>query len=296
MKTISMNLMNYLLSSDVESTFCCDLITITLNSGLVMYATDGQIDITYGGNLYSATRWGGIHCTGTMCGLGTMNATADISFFADESIMMPNWNIPLLEAIQLGLFDAATITILTVYGQTYGDTSLGPVVRYSGQITDLQKTGRTTATGQCKPYTFTLNQPMPRQVLQPGCRWTLYDPDTCTVNKASFTYTGTVAAGSNASYVVPDTPITTPVGITLAQGVLTFTSGQNSGLSMSVQSWDGTSIRLTRSFLFPVALGDTFTVAAGCAHTTQSCGAFLGEDAYIKFGGAPFVPNYESAL
>lgn len=296
MKTISSELMSYLLSSDVESTFCCDLITVTLTSGLVMYITNGQVDIAYGGNTFSAARWGGWECTGTMCGLGALNATADISIFADESIQMPNWDIPLLEAIQLGLFDAATITILTIYGQTYGDTTLGPVVRYSGQITDLQKTGRTTATGQCKPYTFTLNQPMPRQVLQPGCRWTLYDADTCTVNKASFTYTGTVAAGSNAAYIVPNTPITTPAGITLAQGVITFTSGQNAGLSMSVQSWDGTSIRLTRNFLFPISLGDAFTISAGCAHTTQSCGAFQGEAAYLNYGGAPFVPNYESAL
>lgn len=296
MKNIPTTLLDYLLSTDVESTFYADLITVTLASGLVMYITDGQLDINYSGNTYSAARWGGWECTETRCELGLLNATATLSIFADENILMPNWNIPLMQAIQEGLFDGAVVTILTTYGLSYGETDFGTVIRYSGQWTDSEKTGRTTAEATLKPYTFTLNQQMPRQVLQPGCRWTLYDPNTCTVNKASFTYTGVVGIGTNNVNIVPVTTITTPSGITLEQGVITFTSGRNTGLSMSVQSWDGTNIRLSRPFLFPVAQGDTFSVVAGCAHTTAACFAFLGNSAYIHYGGTPYIPAQESAV
>lgn len=296
MKNIPMPLLEYLLSTNVESTFYADLFAITLASGLNIYATNGQLDIGYGGNDYLASRWGNWACTAVECALGPLNATATLKINANQDVLMPDWDIPLMEAVQEGLFDAATITILTTFGQSYGETDLGVVIRYGGQITDLQKTGRTTAEGTAKPFTFTLNQPMPRQVLQPGCRWTLYDADTCTVNKASFTYAGSVGAGSNNVYVVPASAITPPSGISLAQGVITFTSGRNNGLSMSVQSWDGTSIRLTRPFLFPVALGDTFTVTAGCDHTVQNCFNFQGNNAYSNYGGFLYIPNYESAV
>lgn len=296
MKNIPITLLDYLLSPDVESTFYSDLITVELPSGLVMYITDGQLNITYLGNIYSATRWGGWECKTTDCELGALSSTATVDIVADDNILMPNWNIPLLQAIQEGLFDGSVVTIITTYGLSYGETDFGTVIRYSGQWTDSQKTGRTSATVTLKPYTFTLNQQMPREVLQPGCRWTLYDPNTCTVNKASFTYTGSAGPGTNNVIVVPSSSITTPTGITLEQGVITFTSGRNTGLSMSIQSWDGMNIRLSKPFLFPVALGDTFSVVAGCAHTQAACFSFLGNNAYIHYGGTPYIPNQESAV
>lgn len=296
MKTISNELLQYLLSTDVESTYYADLFTVQLVSGQVLRMTNGQLDIQYGGNTFYASKYGGWECTTVSCELGCLNATANIRVYANADVLLPDFDIPLMQGIQEGLFDAAVITILTTYGFNYGETDLGTVIRYSGQCTDLQQTGRTTAQGTIKPYTFTLNQPMPRQVIQTGCRWTLFDADTCTVNKAVFSYANVVGAGTSNVYIVPASPIVTPSGITLEQGVITFISGRNTGLSMSVQAWDGTSIRLTRPFLFPVQLGDEFTVTAGCAHTAEACFAFQGSSAYTNYGGQLYVPSYESAL
>lgn len=295
MKSIPNALLEFLLSPECDSTYCADLITVELVSGFVLRITDGQMDIPYQGNTYYAAKYGGWEVTGTECSLGLLNSTADIRIVAGAEVVMPNWNVPLMQAIQLGLFDAAVITILSTFGLSYGDTSFGTVVRYSGQITDLQKTGRSEAEGTAKPYTFTLNQPMPRQVFQPGCRWTLYDQYTCTVSKAAFTYPATVGSVAGSS-LVPMVAITVPSGITLEQGVVTFTSGRNTGLSMSIQAWDGTTIRLTKPFLFPIAPGDAFNAIAGCAHTIEACASFQPSTFRLNYGGTPFIPNQEASV
>lgn len=297
MKNIPAPLLEYLLSIDVQSTFTSDLFTITLKSGQIFYATDGQMPVTYLGNVYEPSKFGSWKITKIHTALGMTQSTAEFEVIGGIDTIIDPFEIPLMEVIQLGLMDAAKFTIVRWFSLTYGDTSLGVEIKYEGQITELTKTGRTIATGTAEAYTFALNQQMPRQTLQPGCRWTLYDPDTCTVNKASFTYSNAAGPGGNNVVIAPATPITTPTGISLAQGTVTFTSGRNTGLSMSIQSVDGGgNLRLSRPFLFPVAVGDTFNASAGCAHTFSNCLAFLPSTAYINFGGTPFIPNQEASI
>lgn len=298
MKNIPFTLLEFLMSTDVESCFVADLFNITLSSGQILLATDGQLPITYAGNTYLPVKFGAWKVTKVHTALGMTQGTCEFSLQAGVDTILEPFDIPILEAVQLGLFDAAIFTVYRTYMLSYGDTSFGVETKYSGQITELTKTGRTLATGTAEAYTFALNQQMPRQTLQPGCRWTLYDPDTCTVNKASFTYTSSVAPGGNNVTVIPATAITTPTGISLEQGTITFTSGKNSGLSMSIQSVDGSgNLRLSRPFLFPVAVGDAFSVSAGCAHTFANCQAFLGPTAsYINFGGTLYIPNQEASI
>jgi len=292
MKTISSQLLAYLLSTDVESTYLVDLITVTLQSGLTIYITDGQLAITYLGNRYEPTKWGGWRCEGTTTGLGIMSASAKITVVADATILMPNWDVPILEAMQLGLFDAAGISILSMYGSSYGETDLGPVVRFAGTITEIKPTGRTMAEGECKPDTFTLNQPMPRRVLQPGCGWIFGDAG-CTINKATYTVTNTVSPLSNNSVITPATAFSQPDGY-YTQGVITMTSGRNTGLAGFVQLHVNGALQLNKPFLFPVAAGDAFSVVAGCDHSMQTC---LQKFNNIQnFSGTPYIPNYETAV
>lgn len=296
MKNISMPLLEYLQSTDVQSGFVCDLFHITLPSGQVILATDGQLPIRYAGNTYQPTKFGAWRLTKVRTALGMTQSTAEFSLQSGVDTILDPFQIPILEAIQLGLFDAAIFTVYRTYSLTYGDTSLGVETKYSGQITEFSKTGRTVAEGTAEAYSYALNQQMPQQTLQPGCRWTLYDPATCTTVKASFTYSSSVATGSTNITINLAAPVTLPPGIVLDQGTITFTSGRNSGLSMSIQSFAAGVIRLTRPFLFPVAIADTFTMSAGCAHTFSACQAFQGVNAFINFGGTPNIPNQEASL
>lgn len=297
MKVIPNTLLEYLLSTDIESSYVADLFLITLASGQVLTATDGQMPITYAGNVYMPTQFGSWKLKAVKTALGMTQSSADFTIQAGVDTILAPFNIPILEGVQIGLFDAALFTVYRQYGLSYGDTTFGVEVKYSGQITTTAKTGRTMAEGTATGYTFALNQQMPRQTLQPGCRWVLYDPFTCTAVKSSFTYTNSVASGTTNITITPASSITTPSGISLAQGTITFTSGQNNGLSMSIQTYvAGGQIRLSRPMLFPMAIGDTFSVSAGCAHTFANCQAFLGGAAYENFGGAPTIPNQEAAI
>lgn len=299
MKNIPMPLLEYLQSVDVESGFVADLFNITLTSGQILLATDGQLAISYDGNTYDPTLYGGWKITKVKTSLGMTQSTCEFQLQAGVDTILQPFGIPILEAVQLGLFDAAVITIYRTYSLIYGDTGDGVEVKYSGQITELSKTGRTLATGTAEAYSFALNQQMPRQTLQPGCRWTLYDADTCTVSKAAFTYTNAVGVGTTNVTIVPASAISLPSGIDLAQGTITFTSGKNNGLSMGIQTFlaSGNQIRLNRPMLFPVLVGDTFTCSAGCAHTFANCQAFQGPvTSYINYGGAPYIPNAEAAI
>lgn len=299
MKSIPTALLDMLLSIDVESCYIADLFTVTLPSGLVIRATDGQLPITYGANQFLPTRWGSWRCEGTKCALGPMNAEADFTVLADDEMTLPNWNCSVNEAAQLGLFDAATILIQTAYmPDVWGDTALGVVTRYGGQITAFTPVGRTTIKGKAQPFTFTLNQPMPRKVLQPQCGWTLFDAG-CTVNKAAFTFTNAVGSGSNAIYITPATAFTQADGY-FTQGTVKMTSGQNAGLTTTIQLHSGGILRLVKPFLFPINVGDTFEVTAGCDHTAQTCQQKFSNLVFggnpNNFGGTPYIPNRETFI
>lgn len=292
MKNIPQPLLEFLLSTDVQSCYIADLFAITLISGLTLYITDGQMPITYNGNVYEPVRWGSWQCTGVTTGLGVTNSSAKFTIIADASVQMPNWNVPILEAVQVGLFDAAAITILTTFGLVYGETDFGTVVRYAGNITEINPTGRTSAQGEIKPDTYTLNQQMPRQVLQPGCGWVFGDVG-CTLNKQTFTFANSASALTNKTFIAPTTPFAQADGY-FTQGVITFTSGRNTGLAGFVQQHIGGQLRLTKPFLFPVAPGDTFNVIAGCDHTITACQQKFNN--LINFSGTPYIPNTETAI
>lgn len=292
MKNVSQGLLEFLLSTDVESCFCVDLIEVELPSGLIMYICDGQMPITYMGNTYLPGRWGSWVCSGTKVGVGCTNAEASIVIYADETILMPGWDCTLLQAINLGLFDAALITISTLTSSVYGDTSYGVSIRYSGQMTNITPVGRTTAEGDCKPFTFILNQPMPRKVLQPGCGWVLGDAG-CTVDLALYTFPYAVGAGTTANAITTSTAISEPSG-SFTQGMLTFTSGKNVGLSVGIAMHIGNVLTLSVAPLFSVALGDTFNAIYGCDHTAQTCLQKFNNQ--INYGGEPFIPNKETAI
>jgi uncharacterized phage protein (TIGR02218 family) len=79
-------------------------------------------------------------------------------------------------------------------------------------------------------------------------------------------------------------------------GVITFTSGANSGLSYVIQDYEnpgsGGVITLVRGMLATPAPGDTFTIVAGCDKAYETCINKFSNLA--NFAGAPWVPTPEA--
>src|SRR6185312_6415109 len=120
------------------------------------------------------------------------------------------------------------------------------------------------------PLPYMLQEPWPRAQVQPGCRYTLFDQN-CTLSKASFAQNHTVAAGSTQLLINLNTalPNASPY---YEQGFITFTSGQNQGLSGTiVKQLSTTQLQMSGPFLLPVQTGDAFTVYPGCDKTLATC-------------------------
>ena len=75
-------------------------------------------------------------------------------------------------------------------------------------------------------------------------------------------------------------------------GKLTFTSGANVGLSMEVKTHSndgGVSFVLWQAMALPIAVGDGFTVTAGCDKSYATCGGNFGNT--VNFRGFPQIPG-----
>src|SRR5436190_12933809 len=123
MKTASGALKTFLLAN----TKChrAQLFTITLLNGAVLRYCDGQSDLKFGGNVYSASSssvgaWKRGRITTR---LGMESSTMELEIKADTTATVNS--VPIITAIQLGLFDGAMVKVETLLMPTYGDATNG---------------------------------------------------------------------------------------------------------------------------------------------------------------------------
>lgn len=109
----------------------------------------------------------------------------------------------------------------------------------------------------------------------------------------------TVTGFANSHDNVTDATIVSSVPITSGggfynDGVMTFTSGGNSGLSYQILSWDGTTLKLNNPLFVAPAVNDTFTISPGCNHDIFDC---LNKfDNAVNHRGFPTIPGQDSII
>jgi uncharacterized phage protein (TIGR02218 family) len=113
----------------------------------------------------------------------------------------------------------------------------------------------------------------------------------CGVNLSSYTDTFTVGVLENQSSFDISTTTTNDI---FAYGKVTWTSGNNSGLSMEVKQNDTTKFDLQLPMPFPIQVGDTFTVYQGCDKRLSTCKTKFSN--HINFQGFPFIPGQDAIL
>jgi hypothetical protein len=114
--------------------------------------------------------------------------------------------------------------------------------------------------------------------------------NTFTINVNTNSY-GTFTTGSPNTATVS----TLGAGGYFTGGIITFTSGNNSGLSMEVkQSYPG-AIELQLQFSRPVLVGDTYEIVAGCTKRfKEDCVAKYNNG--INFRGHPSIPGLNKVI
>jgi uncharacterized phage protein (TIGR02218 family) len=144
-------------------------------------------------------------------------------------------------------------------------------------------------------------------IMTPGCRYVLGDAHvdgTTIATDKSKCKVGSLVANIPSSI----TSIVSPIQFLGAgleaypddwfgYGELMFTSGQNAGLHFKyVTSFTGGAvIELAQPFYYPIEVGDTFDIRAGCRKrfTNDCIGKFSNA---VHFGGYPDVPQKSSVI
>lgn len=225
MKTASTALQNYLTGiADNEgpnTLYVADLYTITQLNGTVINLCSGPVNITYNSVTYLSTNPGiAISRSNVRQSVGLKVDTLKIKLEA-----LPNYQpvsgVPLLQEIAQGYWDDATVLVQRLFGRFWGDTSLGTIIWWKGQVGEITELDRIHAVIEVPSKLELLNQPLPRNLYQATCNHVLFDAG-CTLLASAFTSSGVVQSGSNASAIV--TNLTQPANFPGPTAAPTFTT------------------------------------------------------------------------
>jgi len=294
MKNVSPQFMAVLESGQF---FEADLYEFALVGGDTYRYCSGDQGLQWNGQFWSSGGTTGPYMPQTTNrALGTWNAgleAASISFYVNPGDGEVG-GLSFVNAVRNGLFDGASFNLYRAVMTTYGDTSPGTALMFSGRITEISPAGRSSCNINAKSWTDILNTNLPHEVFQAGCLNTLGD-SRCTIDLSALAVTGTVAAGSTAARIQSN-DVTNPSGY-FSLGKIMMTSGVNEGQLRFIRT-ASFATQQVMNMLFPFpnppAPGDTFTVYPGCDKTMGTC---LGTFANLaNFRAQPFTPENSTAV
>lgn len=294
MKNFSSDLLEYLQSDATVECFLADLFYIQLPSGYVLAATNAQTDLTWAGVTYKSILYGEWQKDAITTAVGTGSNSTRITVLANSTQYMPGTTTPLLQAIGRGLFGGAIVTIYTAYMAIaqYGNI-IGIETDFVGQMGKIESLGRASCIFETNDLMYRLNIQMPRNLLQTGCRHTLFDAG-CTLSAASYAESHTVAVGST-QLLFNLTVASGHAAPYFTQGFVTMLSGQNAGLSLMIKQQNSNSqIQIMTPFLLPVVVGDTMNLFPGCQKNLAYCEDVFSNQSH--YAGTPYVANPETVL
>lgn len=276
MKSISANLATHL-AGEVTTLATCWKITRT--DAQVFGFTDYIQDLTVSGQLYQAA-------TGYTASAVQSSADLAVDNLDLEGVLDAT---TLTEGDLLaGVWDYALVEIFRVNYAALADGVLWVRKGRLGQI----RLGRGTFVAELRGLAQALAQTI-GEVYTPGCRANLGDA-RCGVNLAPLTVTGTVTGGVVGRSVFADTSRTEATGY-FDGGLLTWTSGANSGRTMEVKLFTGGTdvFTLALPMVGTITVGDGYSVYPGCQkRLITDCKTKFAN--VVNFRGEPYVPGPEA--
>jgi uncharacterized phage protein (TIGR02218 family) len=232
---------------------------VTRRDGAQFGYTGLDRDVIVAGKLYSATVGVAASAIASSSDLSIQNI--EVSGLFQQGLLA--LGAMTEDDIVAGLWDDARITIFEV---NYVDPTMGIATLQTGTIGEM-KTGRLTYTSELRGLMQHLQQSIGRTVT-PGCDYDLGD-ENCKVDLGPFTVTGSVTGNILGRRGFDDSALV-EVDHWFAYGKITWLTGANVGLSMEVKDslHDATSlvisISLQGSLPYDLAIGDTYSMHAGC--------------------------------
>ncbi len=275
-RTINSSLQTRLSSG---TTNLCHIVTITRTDGTILRLTDHDTDVVVSGNTYVRDN---------------SVAVAAITSSANNGIQATNCNVIFSDNgisevdVARGVYDKAIMEFAVV---DYEHPEYGKIILLTGLLSTMTVTNRRSGQFEIRGL-LTRGDTRIGEYYSAQCRADLGDA-RCTVSLAAFTTTGTVTT------VETQGKIRATLGADFANGffthgVMTFTSGDNTGISMEILNQFAYDVVEDSMFLalrmpYDIQVGDTFDLVAGCDKTPDTCRVKFSN---IKnFRGEPFVPG-----
>jgi uncharacterized phage protein (TIGR02218 family) len=273
MRTISTNL-----KAEIDAGTIARFIKISCTNGTVHAFTDHDQALTIDGVLYSPAP-----------------ALAAVEYVATSDVQVSSQQtgaaiVDVPEADLLGgVFDDAEVE--ASWG-SWVHPEYGHVVTFFGRIASIDW-DETAFKAEIMSFMKQLELNV-GQTYTASCRHELFGSVTagkvgaCTLSSASYTFVGTVA-----TVVTPKWKLTYS-GAAAAQpdgyfsnGSITFTSGILNGLTYPIKKDASDTFDFVLPTMKTFAVGDTFTVKAGCDKTLDTCKTKFSN--VLNFGGFPHI-------
>ena len=187
-----------------------------------------------------------------------------------------------------GLYDYAEVEIFMV---NYSDLADGIIDQKKGWIGNITQVDE-MFTAEFRGMTQALQQSI-GELRSIGCRAEVGDT-RCGVSLGGFTQTGTLTGMTDRANFADS-------GRSEADdyfngGLLTWTGGNNSGLTMEVKDFAnaGGTFQLQEKMPYAIQVGDTYSVYAGCDKSFAVCKATFSN--VVNFRGEPHVPGQDQIM
>lgn len=274
MKTVPASIRTQL---DSAVSTLCYCLRLTRADDVVMGFTDHDQDVVVDSVTYQAETGGNLSAIAAQDGLAVDNL--ELAGFLDSAAITE-------DDIRAGVYDFAAVEVFQV---DYANPAGGRMILRTGHVGEVS-----SEAGTYKAEVRGLLQAYSQQIVElfsPACRADLGD-SRCKVDLAGFTVTGSVTSLTDNRRLA-DTARTESDGY-FTFGKITFNSGENAGLSMEVKAYTVGNLELTLPMPRPLAIGDTYTLVAGCDKSLNTCiNRFNNLD---NMRAEPYLPGINKAL
>jgi uncharacterized phage protein (TIGR02218 family) len=267
-------------------TFWATMWRLRRTDGQVFAFTSHDQDLTFRGDVYKTCASLQASATEQGAMLGDIGNMELLGMITDDSITE--------EDLFAGRFDGADLEVwLYPWSDAGGETPRRLIAGKTGNLSQ-----RVNAfTMEVLTISQQLQQKAIVEVVTPNCRYDLGD-ERCTVDLEALRSVGEVQslAAINAHNQANKRIFFDPVFRTEDDGYwnagqITFTSGDNNGLTVEVKSFDQATgeLVLWEPLTHPLQVGDAYSIVPGCDKSVTTCKAKFNN--YINFGGFPNVPG-----
>lgn len=276
MKAIGTALNSHLASEVTHTAICWKL---TRSDQEVMGFTSHDQDITYDTVLYKASSGFTPSDIQNINDLQADNLSVE-GMIASDAITKAD--------IHAGLYDEANVEIFIV---NYEAIEQGRAILKIGKLAAIRLEGNHFS-AEIKGLSDGLKDNIGR-IYSPLCRAKLGDAACGVTLSPDFIESGTVTNVTDKRNFSA-TALTQKSGF-FDYGKITFTSGNNNGLSMEVKNFQqGGIIELVLPMAYELITGDSFTIEAGCDKRFTTCITRFNNA--INFRGEPHIPGIDALL